>query len=149
MTNVYSIIGTSTKIYFQFFIFLIDRKFYLCIFQIFYAYRQNNRERCRNPSQVFDEAGEILVNLPKEVLGRGAFGEVLLGTFENDQCAVKRQRVENDRRISDIKREIRTIRSKCNHRNIIRYFCSQKHSIDDNIFVDIDAVFYTRCRTSV
>ena len=40
--------------------------------------------------EVFDEAGTIEIQTPKKVLGEGAFGQVLLGTFEGVPCAVKR-----------------------------------------------------------
>lgn len=100
--------------------------------------RQPSGERSSASSDtIFDEAGAITVDMPKDILGEGAFGQVLLGRFENDRCAVKRQPVRKDRRISDIRNEIRTIRSRCNHQNVIRYYCSQKHMLDDMMFVDI------------
>ena len=46
--------------------------------------------------------------------------------------------MKNETRINVIRNEIKTIRSGCAHRNIIRYYCSRKYSLEDElVFVDI------------
>jgi len=83
------------------------------------------------------EFGGIDIVSPKRVLGRGEFGEVLLGTFELARCAVKRQPANSTGQLKKLRNEIQMIRSRCNHQNIIRYFCSRTLNIGGQKYVDI------------
>ena len=71
--------------------------------------------------------GEILIDTPAKILGKGRFGKVFRGTFEGSPCAVKRVEFdsENSNLFRQIKNEVEQLRNRCNHRNIIRYYCSK------------------------